>query len=111
MVATLIWENRRIIGEIIGLAVLIFVAWWFFVHNPKVIADLEKDKAELARQVQEAAKAQVLLNDITQGKAQINENVFKQISSIRAATLPRRTVLIVGGVPLPSGVLKAIPAH
>lgn len=92
--------NRKIIGEIIGLALICLVVYWFFIHNPKVIDGLEKDKAELSRQVAEGVKAQTLLNDISKGKVEIDNATFKQISSIRAASIPRRAVLIRGGMPL-----------
>jgi hypothetical protein len=96
----LLWENKRIIGEILGLILLCFVAWWFFIHNPKVIDGLEKDKIELSRQVQEGLKAAALLQTIEKGKAGIDRETFKNISTIRAAIIPRRAVLIRGGVPL-----------
>jgi len=94
--------NKRAIGEFIGLALICFVAWWFFIHNPATIKALEADKSELSRQVESGKKAVLLLGDIEKGKAKINETTFKQISSIRAAAIPRRAVLIVGGVPLPT---------
>lgn len=99
MLALLI-ANRRIIAEILGLVVLVFVAWWFFVHNPRVIDGLEKDKTELSRQVQEGLKAAALLQTIEKGKAVVDRETFKNISTIRAAIIPRRSVLIYGGVPL-----------
>lgn len=99
----LLWLNKKIIAEVTGCIVIAFFCWWFFVHNPAVIKDLEEDKAELARQVESGKKALTLLNDIEKGKAKINEATFKNISTIRAAAIPKRTVLISGGVPL-SGV-------
>lgn len=103
----LLWANKRIIGEIVGIIVLAIIAYWFFWHNPQVIKNLENDKAELARQVAAGQAAITLLDDIQKGKARINAQVQSQISSVKSQAIPRRTVLIRAG-----GVLPAMyPAH
>ena len=102
---SIIWQNKRIIGEILGLALACFASWWFFIHNPKVISELENDKAELARQVEAGKQALQLLNDIQKGKGRINAQTQSQISSVRSAAIPRRAVLIRNG-----GLLQALPA-
>ena len=109
MTFAIIWQNRRIIGEILGIILLVFIAWWFFWHNPAVIDALEADKAELARQVEAGKKAVTLLDDIQKGKGKINAQVQAQLSSIRGNAIPRRTVLIRAGVLPP--VYSANPAH
>lgn len=103
MMATLLpllWANKRIIGEAAGILLLCFVAYWFFWHNPQKIDALEHDKQELSRQVENGKQAIVLLDNINQGKAGISHDTFKQISSIRAAAVPRRAVIIRGGMQL-----------
>ena len=110
MTLAIIWQNRRIIGEIIGIILLVFIAWWFFWHNPAVIDDLEADKAELARQVEAGKKAVTLLDDIQKGKGKINAQVQAQLSSIHSSAIPRRAVLIRAGGMLPP-VYPANPAH
>jgi hypothetical protein len=97
-----LWDNKRIIVEVAALICLLCVAWWFFIHNPKVINGLEQDKIELARQVANGTAAINLLDDINKGKAAINAHVFTQISTLRATAVPRRTVIIHGGLPLPA---------
>ena len=101
MWVSLLWENRRIIGELIGLALIVFIAWWFFIHNPKIIDGLEKDKTELSRQIAARDKAIALYADIEKGKVVINESVHAQISSIHATARPRRSIIIRSGVSLP----------
>lgn len=101
----LIWENKRIIGELIGVILVAFVIWWFFIHNVMVIDDLEKDKAELSRQIEARKQSLQLLDDIQQGKVRINAQVQTQISTVRAAAIPRRTIIIK-----PGGMLPALPA-
>ncbi len=98
---TVLWQYKQIIAEVIGVIIIVVLSWWFFWHNPKVIAGLEKDKAELARQVDNSKQAFVLLDDIQKGKVQINANVQSQISSVKSQAIPRRTVLIRGGSVLP----------
>lgn len=109
MLALLI-ANRRIIAEIVGALVIALIAWWFFIHNPKVIAGLEDDKKELQRQVNEGIKAAALLTDIENGKVKINAKTFQNISTIRASIIPRRAILISGGLPLQT-LPKANPSH
>jgi Tfp pilus assembly protein PilO len=110
-IATLLWANKRLVGKIIGVIVVVMVVWWFGFHNPARIAELEAQRTELNRQVAAGQAAAVLLTDIYRGKEEITNATFKRISSIKAATLPRGGVLITGGVSLSSGLLKTSPAH
>lgn len=97
MWAAILWQNKRIIAEIIGLLLVGVLAWWFLIHQPKVIDDLRNEKAELARQVEAGNQALALLNDIQKGKVRINAQVQSQISSVRSAAIPRNSVLIRNG--------------
>lgn len=95
---TILWQNKRLIAELVGLVLAVIVCWWFFIHNPAVIDALEEDKKELNRQVVALEKCAVLLEEIEKGKRGINIETFRQISSIRANAIPHRTVLIRNGV-------------
>jgi hypothetical protein len=101
---TLLWENKRIIGEIIGIVLLIFISWWFFIHNPKIISDLKEDNAELLRLVKNGETSINLINDIQKGRVTSYAHVQMQLSSIRKNAIPRRTILISNG-----GVLSTMP--
>ncbi len=100
-IVAFLWQYKQIIADVIGVIVIAILAWWFFWHNPKVIDSLEKDKAELSRQVENSKNAIVLLDDIQKGKVKINEAVQTQISSVKSQAVPRRAVLIRGGSVLP----------
>jgi deoxyribose-phosphate aldolase len=99
-----VWDNKQLVAEIIGFILILFFCWWFFVHNPARIDALEADKAELARQVKNGADAIHLLNNINTGKVAINEQVFRNVSAIRAAAVPRRAVIIRAGLLPAAGV-------
>lgn len=101
---TILWNNRKIISEIVGLILVGILAWWFFIHNPKIIDGLEKDKAELSRQVDAGKQAIELLSNIQAGKERINAQTFKNISTIRATAIPKRAVIVHGGL------LPTVPA-
>ena len=96
----LLWNNRRIIGEVVALMALAFAGWWFVFHNTAKIAELEQDKAELSRQVVAGQQAITLLNKINQNGENIDRATFTHISSITATAVPRHRVLINAGVPL-----------
>ena len=100
-IVAFLWQYKQIIAEVIGVIVIAILAWWFFWHNPKVIDSLEKDKAELSRQIENGKNAIVLLDDIQKGRVKINEAVQSQISSVKSQAIPRRTVIIRGGGVLP----------
>lgn len=108
-ILALIWKNKQLIAEVLGGVLVAFVAWWFFWHNPKVIKELEADKAELARQVEVGKQALSLLHDIQFGKESSYDAVSKKIHEINQAAIPRRTVLIKSGV-LPDLPTKADPS-
>lgn len=95
-----LWDNKQIIAEILGAIAVAIVCWWFFIHNPKIIKGLEADKAELARQVEAGKAAITLLDDIQKGRTKIDATTYKNISTIKANHMPKRTVLVSGGVPL-----------
>jgi len=98
-------RNWKLIAQAVGGVCLAILLWWFFIHNPRVIKNLEADKAELARQVANGQKAISLLDDIQKGKGAINAKVQSDIEAIKNQSIPRRTVLIMGG-----GVLPPLPA-
>lgn len=108
MILPWLWQNKKLIVEIIGLILLLILCWWFFIHNPKVIKELEADKSELSRQIEVKNNTIKLYGDIEKGKVVINEAVQLQISSLRSQSRPRRTVIIrAGGVLPPLSPVKA----
>jgi len=100
-----IMSNWQIIAKVLGVVALAILLWFYFIHNPKVIKGLEADKMELARQVDAGKAAIVLLDDIQKGRTKIDATTYKNISTIKANHIPKRTVLISGGMPL-----QALPA-
>jgi hypothetical protein len=102
----LLWANKRLIGEVIGIIALAAIAWWFFWHNPKVIKQLENEKAELSHQVEAAHAAINLLTDIERSHDATSKNSFTLISTIRSAPKPKRDGLFYD-----SRVLQAVPTN
>jgi len=107
---TLLWANRRVIGEVVGLTLVAAILWWAFWFNPHRIDALQAEKTELLRQVEAGKQALTLLDDIQKGKVKINAHVQSQISTVRSAAMPRSTVIIHGGGVLPT-LPTTIPAH
>jgi hypothetical protein len=97
-----IMSNWQMIVKGIGIALLVFAGWFYFVHNPKVIKELEADKTELARIIEAKDKEITLYKDIDKGKVVIDAKTQGQISSIRAVARPRKSIIIRAGVLLPS---------
>lgn len=93
---TLLWENRRIVLESLAVAVVLILGYHYLVSNPKKIDELNK-------QVKAGEAAINMLGDISKGKELVNAQTFKNISTIRAAHIGKRTLLIH------NGVLQALP--
>lgn len=101
MPIALLLQNWKLIVQIAGAVALAVLLWWYLIHNPKVIKELEEDKKELSRII-EAQQDQLKLNqDIEKGKVVINAAVQQRISSLRSEARPRRTVIVKAGVVLP----------
>ena len=97
-----IMSNWKIICQVIGAIILVFAIWYYAIHNPKVIKELEADKVELSRIIEAKDKEITLYKDIDKGKVVIDAKTQGQISSIRAVARPRKSIIIRAGVPLSS---------
>lgn len=106
----LIWANREIILKGIAVALIAFVAWYFFYHNPKRIKALENEKAELSKQVAARDAAINMLGDIEREHEIINRTTFRIISSIRYLPKPSRDGMFYSNAD-PYGMSQAMPKY
>jgi len=103
-ILALLWTNKELIAKVLGVALVAFVAWFYFWHNPKVIKRLETEKAEAIEQVVRAHGAINLLTSIERRHDVITKISYRNISTIRYAPKPAAT-----GMFLPGGVLQTLP--
>jgi hypothetical protein len=107
LVMAWIWSNRQLFAEIIGGLLIVFLCWWFFIHNPKVIKGLENEKAELTRQVANRDAAINMLGSIERAHDVINKTIYRNISSIRYLPKPGRDGNFYGA----NGMPEAMPVN
>lgn len=99
----IIWKNKRLILEVLACLVIAFALWWFVIHNPRLIKQLETEKA-LAIEQKEAAYAAInLLTNIEVKHGEIDNRSNENIKKIRNSRKPG-----LDGVFLLDGVLPAV---
>ena len=98
---TLLWANRELIAKGIGIALIGFLCWWYFFHNPKVIKSLETTIQELSRQVELRDSALELQGQLRKAHDEITAKENENIRRIRETPLAASGVFIPGGVPKP----------
>jgi cellobiose-specific phosphotransferase system component IIC len=101
LILTWLWDNKRLIGEILAIIAVCSLLWFYTIHNPKVIKQLETEKAELTRQVINRDAAINLLTSIEAAHDTITKTSYKNISSIRYTPKPGRTGLFYGAGGMP----------
>lgn len=74
-----------------------FLLYWYGYHIPNKLKAAEEDNRQLQGQVKAGEDALKLLDDIQKGKAKIDDNTFKQISSVRSKIGKPHTTLIPSG--------------
>lgn len=92
-----LWENKRLVFELISATIVVGLIYWFGIHIP---AELKKSQAEVKTQIEraETAESQVIyLDEVQKGKGKINAAVQTQISTMRSLPVRRNTVIIRGG--------------
>jgi len=99
----LVWANRKIIAQGLGIALLAFMLYWYFVHNPKVIKSLEIQVTEQKRQVQLRDNAINLLGTIERAHDEITKQTDTNIQKIRTGRKPGNR-----GVFIPDGMLANV---
>ena len=82
-----------------------FLLYWYGYHIPNKLKAIEEANRQLQGQVKAGEDALKLLDDIQKGKAKIDDNTFKQISSVRSKIGKPHTTLI------PSGRLSMSPVR
>ena len=103
----LLLNNWQIIAKAIGVAIVAFLCWWFFIHNPKVIKQLEDEKRVAIEQKDAAFAAINMLTEIERAKDVVTKTSFKIISSIRYVPKPSRDGLFYSNAD-PSGLLQPV---
>ena len=79
--------------------------YWYGYHIPSKLKDVTDENRQLQGQVEAAQKAITLLEDIQKGKVKIDEQTFRNISTVRAKIGKPHTTLI------PSGRLSMSPVR
>ncbi|KAA0894149.1 hypothetical protein [Oryzomonas rubra] len=103
--AAWLWDNRRVVVEVTGVAALAGVVWWFGFHVPAERDQLQTQNQELKAQVQAAQGSITLQGDIQHEKQTIDKVTQSRISSLRVQPRPARH-----GVLVPAGRLPDLPA-
>jgi hypothetical protein len=97
----LLYRKEIVYG--IAAATVAGIIYWFGFHIPAKLKAAQADNVQLQAQVEAGQKAITLLEDIRKGKAKIDDNTFRQISSVRGKIGKPHTVLIPAGrLPMPS---------
>ena len=97
-----LWENKKLIAEILCTIVAAFVIYHFVISVPK---QLKAEKAKVIKHEKELERLNelnTLYTGIEQGRVLINASVQTRISSLRGSSMPRNAVIIRGGRVLPS---------
>ena len=98
----LIWANRRLVAEVIGIALLALIAWWFFWHNPKVIKQLTAERDQAIAQKEAAFNAINMLGEINKAHTEIDKESADNENKIRNGRKPGvRGIFVAGGVQTP----------
>jgi len=71
--------------------------YWYGYHIPNKLKVVEADNKQLQWQVEAAQKAITLLEDIQKGKVKIDEQTFRNISTVKAKIGKPHTTLIPSG--------------
>lgn len=89
--------HRKQIAYAVVAAAVAGIVWWFGFHVPAKLKAVEAENTQLQEQVQAGKDAIALLTDIQKGKVAIDEQTFKNISSIKSKIGKPHTVLIGAG--------------
>lgn len=95
-VTFIITYRKQMLYAIVAAAVS-FLLYWFGYHIPVKLKAVEQVNKQLQEQVEAGQKAVTLLEDINKGKAKIDDQTFKNISTIRAKIGKPHVVLIPSG--------------
>lgn len=96
----MLWDNRRVIGGILAVVLVVGLGWYYIHVVPTQLAEAREENRRLAEVVKQAELDRKVLDNIAQRKGQIDAATHFQISTIRARPMPRRGVIVVGGMPL-----------
>lgn len=95
-VTFIITYRKQMLYAIVAAAVSSLL-YWYGYHIPNKLKAVTDENRQLQGQVEAAQKAITLLEDIQKGKAKIDDNTFKQISSVRSKIGKPHVVLIPSG--------------
>lgn len=106
---TFIINYRKQILYAIAATAVAFLLYWYGYHVPNKLKAVEASNIQLQEQVEAGRNALKLLDDINRGKVRIDDQTFRNISTIRAKINQPNTVLIPAGRLSLSIVRKANP--
>lgn len=107
-VLMMLWQNKRLILEILCCAVIGFLIWHFGFNIPNQLKKAKAEVGEWQKKAEVAENTVLLMTEIQKGKVIIDAKTQSQISTVRAKAIPRKSVIIQSGRVLPS--LPNIPA-
>jgi hypothetical protein len=96
MLEFILLYRKEIVYGIVA-ATIAGIIYWFGFHIPAKLKATQADIVQLQAQVQAGQEAITLLEDIQKGKAKIDDNTFRQISSVRGKIGKPHTILIPAG--------------
>ena len=96
----LYWKQ---IAYAIAAACVASLLYWYGYHIPNKLKAVTDENRQLQGQVEAAQKAITLLEDIQKGKVKIDEQTFRNISTVKAKIgKPHTTLIPAGRLSLPT---------
>ena len=100
---TFIITYRKQILYTVAAAAVAFLLYWYGYHIPNKLKAVEAENSNLQEQVEAGQKAVSLLTDIEKGRVKIDDNTFKNISTLRVKIgKPHTTLIPAGRLSLPA---------
>ena len=87
---------KQILYGVVALCIASLL-YWYGYHIPNKLKAVTDENRQLQGQVEAAQKAITLLEDIQKGKVKIDEQTFRNISTVRAKIGKPHTTLIPSG--------------
>jgi predicted PurR-regulated permease PerM len=100
-----IWANRKIVAEVFCLLLIVAAIWWFGIHNPRVIKELNQRIESQQREILASHAAINLLTNINKIHDEVDKGSAENETKIRTGRKPG-----VRGVFIASGMLPTVYA-
>lgn len=98
----LLLTHKRLALEIIGCALIGAIAWWAFIHNPRIIREQAAQLAAMQQQVNAARSALTMMDNINKEKGRIDNEYQAAINHLKSVVFANHST----GVFMPGGRLS-----